>query len=42
MTIKNGDTAGVSRLNLDQTSGSRQIGNAASSSSGSVDSNAGR
>ena len=37
MTIKNGDTAGVSRTNIDQTSGSRKIGNAESSGSGSVD-----
>lgn len=37
MTIKNSDTAGVSGMNLDQTSASRQITNAASSSSGSVD-----
>jgi flagellar biosynthesis anti-sigma factor FlgM len=37
MTIKNGDTAGVSRTNLDQTSASRKIGKAASSGSGSVD-----
>jgi len=36
MTIKNGDTAGVSQMNLDQTSGSRQVGNVASSGSGSV------
>ena len=37
MIIKNSDTAGVSGMNLDQTSASRQIGNAASSSSGAVD-----
>jgi flagellar biosynthesis anti-sigma factor FlgM len=37
MTIKNSDTAGVSQSNLDQTSASRKIGNAASSGSGSVD-----
>ena len=37
MTIKNSDTAGVSGTNLDQTSPSRQIGNAASSSSAAVD-----
>jgi anti-sigma28 factor (negative regulator of flagellin synthesis) len=37
MTIKNGDTAGVSRTNLDQTSGSRKIGSAESSGSGSID-----
>lgn len=37
MTIKNSDTAGVSGTNLDQTSASRKIGNAASSGSGSVD-----
>jgi len=36
MMIKNGDTAGVSRPNLDQTSESRKVGNAAPSGSGSV------
>lgn len=36
MIIKNGDTAGVSQMNLDQTTASRQIGNAASSGSASV------
>jgi flagellar biosynthesis anti-sigma factor FlgM len=36
MTIKNGDTTGVSGLNLEQTSGSRQIGKAASSAAGST------
>jgi len=37
MTIKNGDTAGITQTNLDQTSGSRKIGNSASSAAGSVD-----
>ena len=36
MTIKNSDAAGVSGLNLDQTTAPRQIGNAASSGSSSV------
>ena len=33
MTIKNGDTAGVSQPNLEQTNASRKVGNATSSSS---------
>jgi flagellar biosynthesis anti-sigma factor FlgM len=37
MIIKNSDSAGVSGMNLGQTSASRQIGNTAPSSSGSVD-----
>jgi flagellar biosynthesis anti-sigma factor FlgM len=36
MTIKNGDTAGVSRTNVEQTTESRKIGNVASSDPGSV------
>jgi len=36
MTIKNGDTAGVSRMNVDQTTGSRPVSGAASSAPGSI------